>query len=485
MKLSATTLESLQIVAPSYDRTAVTPGIVHFGVGGFHRAHQAMYLDRLMSEGKALDWGIVGVGVLPNDQRMAEVMSAQDCLYTLVVKHPDGTLEPRVIGSIVDYLFAPDSAEAVLERMTDPATRIVSLTITEGGYHVNQVTGELDASDPALAADLVPGATPGSAFGFIVEALRRRRAAGVPPFTVMSCDNIPGNGHVARKMIAGFARLQDTGMADFLENEVRFPNCMVDRITPVTTDADRAALAERFGVEDGWPVVCEPFTQWVLEDSFGGVRPPYEDVGVQIVDDVEPYELMKLRLLNASHQALAYLGFLAGYRYAHEVCQDKLFVDFLLGYMDDEGTPTLPPVPGVDLDRYKHQLIERFANPEVRDTLARLCAESSDRIPKWLLPVVREQLAAGREIKRSVLVVASWARYAEAVDEQGEPIEVVDRLRDKLVERAQHNREDPLVFISDPDLFGDLASDERFTTPYRAALRSLHEIGARRTLEAL
>ena len=471
------------IPVPSYDRTAVTPGIVHFGVGGFHRAHQAMYLDRLMTEGKALDWGIVGVGVLPNDRRMAEVMAAQDCLYTLVVKHPDGTLEPRVVGSIVGYLFAPDDPEAVLARMVDPATRIVSLTITEGGYHVNQVTGELDTA--GLEADLEPGATPGSAFGFIVEALRRRREAGVPPFTVMSCDNIPGNGHVARKMIAAFARLKDPSTADFLENEVRFPNCMVDRITPVTADADRAALAERFGIEDGWPVVCEPFTQWVLEDDFGGVRPPYEDVGVQIVEDVEPYEFMKLRLLNASHQALCYLGYLDGYRYAHEVCQDKLYVDFLLGYMDHEGTPTLPPVPGVDLDRYKHQLIERFANPEVRDTLARLCAESSDRIPKWLLPVVREQLAAGREIKRAVLVVASWARYAEGVDEQGQPIEVVDRLRDKLVDRAQHNREDPLVFIADPDLFGDLASDERFVTPYKAALRSLHEIGARATVEAL
>jgi mannitol 2-dehydrogenase len=204
-----------------------------------------------------------------------------------------------------------------------------------------------------------------------------------------------------------------------------------------------------------------------------------------LVADVEPYELMKLRLLNASHQALCYLGYLAGYRYAHEVCQDKLFVDFLLGYMDFEGAPTLPPVPGVDLDGYKRELIERFANPEVRDTLARLCAESSDRIPKWLVPVIREQLAAGREIKRSALVVASWARYAEGTDEQGEPIEVVDRLRDKLVERAQHNHDDPLLFVSDRDLFGDLVDDERFVQAYTAALTSLHERGARATLEAL
>jgi mannitol 2-dehydrogenase len=319
----------------------------------------------------------------------------------------------------------------------------------------------------------------------VIEALARRRTAGVQPFTVMSCDNIPGNGHVAKKMLTSFARLKDPELADWIEREVRFPNSMVDRITPVTTDADRAALAEKFGIDDGWPVVCEPFTQWVLEDDFGAGRPPYEDVGVQLVADVEPYELMKLRLLNASHQALCYLGYLAGYRYAHEVCQDKLFVDFLLGYMDFEGAPTLPPVPGVDLDGYQRKLIERFANPEVRDTLARLCAESSDRIPKWLVPVIREQLAAGREIKRSALVVAAWARYAEGTDEEGEPIEVVDRLRDKLVERAQHNRDDPLLFVSDRDLFGDLVEDERFVQTYTTALSSLYERGARATLEEL
>ncbi len=487
-RLSADTLDAITSVpTPSYDLDAVTTGVVHFGVGGFHRAHQAMYLDRLMERGQALDWGICGVGVLPHDKRMRDVLTQQDCLYTLVLKHPDGRLEPRVIGSLRDYLYAPDDPEAVLSRMADPATRIVSLTVTEGGYHVHPVTGEFDDRDDDIRHDVEAGPddrAPRTMFGFVTAALRRRRDAGTPAFTVMSCDNIPGNGDVAHQMITAFARLQDAELADWIEAEVPFPNSMVDRITPVTNDDDRAELAEQFGVEDDWPVVCEPFTQWVLEDRFAAGRPAFDEVEVQLVDDVEPYELMKLRLLNASHQALCYLGYLAGHRYAHEVCQDELFADFLLAYMDREATPTLEPVPGVDVDAYKPHLIERFANPEVRDTLARLCAESSDRIPKWLLPVVRHNLDHDGEIECSALVVAAWARYAEGVDEQGEPIEVVDRLADQLVETAHRQRDEPLAFLQDRGLFGDLVDDERFTAAYSAALDSLHQHGARATLEA-
>jgi mannitol 2-dehydrogenase len=319
----------------------------------------------------------------------------------------------------------------------------------------------------------------------VTEALVRRRERGLPPFTVMSCDNIQGNGGVARRMFAAFARLRDEELGDWVDREVRFPNSMVDRITPVTADEDRAVLADRFGVEDAWPVVCEPFTQWVLEDHFGAGRPPLEDAGVQLVDDVEPYELMKLRLLNASHQALCYLGYLSGYRYVHEVCQDPLFVWFLRAYMDREATPTLSPVPGIDLEAYKRTLIERFANPEVRDTLARLCAESSDRIPKWLLPVVRRQLATGGEIERSALVVAAWARYAEGTDEQGKPIQVVDRLRGPLMAAARRQREDPTAFIAYRDVFGDLVDQPRFVAAYTSSLRSLHSLGARGTLERI
>jgi mannitol 2-dehydrogenase len=484
-ELNQANLGSLTIPVPSYDRSQVKVGIVHFGVGGFHRAHQAMYLDQLMEQGKGLDWGICGVGVMPFDLKMKEAMQTQDCLYTLVLKASDGSWEPRIIGSIVQYLYAPDDPDAVIEKMADPATRIVSLTVTEGGYNFNQVTGEFDATNPGVQADLAPGAIPATTFGLITEALVRRRSRGIEPFTVMSCDNIQGNGHMAQKVFTAFARLRDPELGDWVSGTVRFPNSMVDRITPVTTEEDRAQISERFGVDDAWPVVCEPFTQWALEDNFSAGRPPFDDVGVQVVPDVEPYELMKLRLLNASHQALCYFGYLAGYRLVHEAAQDQLFANFLLDYMNREATPTLSPVPGIDLDAYKLQLIERFSNAAVRDTVARLCAESSDRIPKWLLPVVRENLTAGRDVTLSTAVVASWARYAEGVDEQGEPIKVVDRLADTLQQIAAQQREDPLAFVKNRELFGDLASESAFTEPYLNTLDSLHNRGARATLEAL
>jgi mannitol 2-dehydrogenase len=485
--LNAAALSSLppSVAVPRYDRGAVRAGIVHVGVGAFHRAHQAMYLDRLMNEGEALDWGICGVGVLPGDRRVRDALAAQDHLYTLVEKHPDGSQRARVIGSIVDYLFAPDDPEAVVERMASEQTRIVSLTVTEGGYNFNAVTGEFQADAPGVVHDLRPGAAPTTTFGLVVEALVRRRQRGLPPFTVLSCDNVQGNGDAARRSFGAFARLRDAELGDWVEREVRFPNCMVDRITPVTTDEDRAGLAESFGVDDRWPVVCEPFCQWVLEDEFALGRPPLEDVGVQVVADVEPYELMKLRLLNASHQALCYFGHLAGYRLVHEVCQDREFADLLLAYMDREATPTLLPVAGIDLGAYKRQLIERFANPQVKDTVARLCADSSDRIPKWLLPVIRHNLRTGGEIELSVAVIASWARYAEGVDERGEPIDVVDPLRDELVPIARRQREDPLAFVRNRRVFGDLVDDERFAATYRRHLASLVERGARATVHGL
>ena len=479
-QLSNAALSSLPpgLPVPTYDRSALSVGIVHFGVGGFHRAHQAMYLDRLMSQGQAHDWAILGVGVLPHDVTMKRVMDNQNSLYTLVEKAPDGTQNARVIGSIADYLFAPDDPKAVIEAIADPGVRIVSMTITEGGYCIDPVTGEVDVDHPALRADLAPDAVPASVFGLVTEALARRRETGLPGLTVMSCDNIQGNGDTARAVFTAFAHLRDPDLAIWIADNVTFPNSMVDRITPATTDQDRAQVAEDFGLEDAWPVVCEDFEQWVLEDDFVQGRPAWENAGVQLVDDVEPYELMKLRLLNASHQALCYPGYLAGYRLVHDVCQDQTFARYLLAYMEQEATPTLRPVPGVNLDAYRHQLISRFSNAAVRDTVARLCAESSDRIPKWLVPVIRENLAAGRSVRYGAAIIATWTRYAEGIDEAGTPIDVVDRLKDQVMDVAARTRTDPLAFLQQRDLFLDLADQPAFVDAYLEALGILHGPGA-------
>jgi mannitol 2-dehydrogenase len=467
MKLDKSTLAEIPIDKPNYDRDQISIGIAHFGVGGFHRAHQAMYVDRLLEMGLAKEWGICGIGVLPSDRKMADVMAAQDGLYTLLLENPDGSREPRVIGSIVDYRYAPDDPEGVIELLAAHSTRIISLTITEGGYSIDH---------------LGDGVT---VFGLVADALARRRDRGITSPTIVSCDNIEGNGDVARQAFTTYAERAHPGLGEWMSAHTRFPNSMVDRITPVTTPDVIAVLDNDFGVEDQWPVAAEPFTSWVLEDDFSDGRPPFEEAGVLLVDDVTPYELMKLRLLNASHQCLCYFAYLAGYRLVHDAAGDPLFAEFLREYMDSEGTPTLKPVPGIDLPDYKRTLIERFANPGVKDTIVRLCFGSSDRIPKWLLPVIRANLAAGGPVRLSAATVASWARYAEGVDEQGEHIDVQDQLADTLVPLARSQRENPTAFIENTEVFGDLASQPRFVEAYLWALDSLHRDGARATLETL
>jgi mannitol 2-dehydrogenase len=486
-QLSEATIKDVAqgVSTPNYDRSSLKAGIVHFGVGGFHRAHMAMTIDRLLNAGLAQEWAICGVGLLEHDRRMRDVMAEQDCLYTLVLKHPDGRRESSIIGSIIEYIFAPDDPKVLLEKLANPDTKIVSLTITEGGYNFDRVTGEFMADTPAVAADLVEGAVPSTAFGFIIEGLRLRRERGMAPFTVQSCDNIQANGDVAKKMFTTYAKIKDAELGSWVEANVHFPNSMVDRITPVTSAEDISEVPTITGLEDKWPVVAEPFFQWVIDDEFSLGRPELEKADVQMVEDVMPYELMKLRLLNASHQGLTYFGYLSGYRYAHEATNDPAIAKLLLNYMEQEATPTLLPVPGVDLDAYRHMLIERFSNPEVKDTLARLCAESSDRIPKWLVPVIHERLAQGGAVTLSAAIVASWARYAEAIDEEGEPINVVDPLKEELIPIAKSQRLRPLAFIENRQLFGNLVDDENFTRPYLDALNSLFENGAHKTVEAL
>jgi len=304
---------------PGYPRENVTVGMIHIGVGGFHRAHQAVDLDALLSEDEsARSCRICGVSLLPQDRRVVEVMNAQDGLYTVLIRHPDGTHQTRIIGSIVDHLFAPDDPERVLTQLADPAVRIVSLTITEGGYFYDAARDEVQLDAPGLAHDLEDPSHPTTAFGCLVEGLRRRRSAGVAPFTVLSCDNLHANGDVTGRVVTALASHIDANLGRWIYGQVAFPNSMVDRITPRTTKTDIGIVTRLTGLDDAWPVTCEPFSQWVIEDRFPTGRPAWERVGAQLVDDVRPYELMKMRLLNAGHQVLAYPGRLLGFRYAYQ-----------------------------------------------------------------------------------------------------------------------------------------------------------------------
>lgn len=454
-------METAELRLPAYDPAEITVGVVHFGIGNFHRSHQAMYLDRLITLGGHDDWGIIGVGVMPGDKLMRDSLAGQGYRYTLVEKAGDGRVNGREIASIRQILYAPEDPQAVIDLLIDPGIRIVSLTITEGGYNIDRATGEFDLDNPFIQRDLTQPHNPATVFGYITEALRIRYQSGITPFTVMSCDNLPGNGDVMRQAILTYAGAIDGSLASWISDEVAFPSSMVDRITPVTTDADRTLVKEIFGVDDAWPVVTEPFTQWVLEEQFCNARPNFELAGVQMTDDVAPYELMKLRLLNASHQAMAYIGTLFGYTHVHEAVDDSDIGRFLRAYLD-EARVTLSPLPGVDVDDYIETLFDRFRNPYIADTLARLAVDASDRIPKFVLPALQDNLAAGRPIDIGAAVVASWAQYLAISTGQ-----VADPMAPDIIPLV--HSDDPLAFIQHTPIFGTMSEDSRFAKAYTTA----------------
>jgi mannitol 2-dehydrogenase len=487
MKLSEETLGFLDpsIAVPRYDRRQVNQSIVHIGVGGFHRAHQTVYTEDLFHLEGDLSWGFCGIGLLPQDSKMHDALRSQDHLYTLVERQNEGDTA-RVVGSLVNFLFAPDDRETVLEKMAVPETKIVSMTITEGGYYIHSGTGLFDDQHPDIQHDLQNPEAPRGAFGFLLEALDRRRKRGLAPFTVMSCDNIQGNGDVAKKMLLTFAELRDPILASWVQNHCLFPNSMVDRITPATTDEHRQLVREKFGIDDAWPVMTEGFKQWVIEDHFVQGRPAWEKVGAQMTTDVLPYEKMKLRLLNASHQALCYIGMLFGYEYAHQTMEDEDIRTLVARMMDEEVTPLLPPVPGIDLEVYKTTLIERFANPAIRDQLSRIGIYGSSGIPKFVLPSIEEQLRRGGSIKLLSFTIACWFRYLKGQDEKGNEILMKDPMAPHLREIAQRAGRDPSPLLALREIFSEeLASSPEFVDEMRSLLGSFYEKGARATLQAV
>ncbi|MDB4539579.1 mannitol dehydrogenase family protein [Saprospiraceae bacterium] len=461
---------------PNYNRESNKTGIVHIGVGGFHRAHQAYYLHQLRQLGEDSDWGICGIGLREADAKLHDIFKQQDHLYTLIVKHPDGKIEPEVIGSIVDFKMGITDPEPVIAHMAHADTKIVSLTITEGGYNFNPTTGEFNFNNPDIQHELRHSNDPITVYGFLTAALKRRRDNGLPAFTILSCDNIEHNGDMTRKMLLSFAEMQDADLAEWIGQEVCFPNSMVDRITPVTTNTDIETLVQNYGVTDAWPVTCEPFIQWVVEDKFSNGRPAFEKVGVQFVPDVGPYEKMKLRLLNAGHSVLGLLGALHGHPTINACIEDQTFKTYLRAFLDQEATPILGTIEGIDLEDYKDSLLERFANPNIKDSVSRICSESSAKLPKFLISTIHDNLATGGSIKFATLVIAAWCYYSDkGMDRHGHPIEIIDAMGTEIHQAAKQTTTDPIAFIRQESLFGDLIKNERFIKMYTEAVQKIYQ----------
>ena len=465
-----------QVSCPTYDRQQLKKGIVHIGVGGFHRSHQAYYIHQLLEKYSATDWAICGAGLREADRNMANVLKTQDCLYTLVTQHPNGKVESEVIGSITEYLLAVDDPQLVIDIMAHADTKIVSLTITEGGYNFNPSTGDFNFDNPDIQHELLHPNKPITVYGFLTAALKRRRDKGLPAFTILSCDNIEHNGDMARKMLLAFAEMQDAGLAQWIAKEVCFPNSMVDRITPVTTNADIETLVQNYGVHDAWPVTCEPFIQWVIEDKFSNGRPEFEKVGVHFVPDVAPYEKMKLRLLNAGHSVLGLLGAIHGHHTINACMEDETFVTYLRAFLDVEATPILRDVEGIDLEDYKDILLQRFANPNIKDSVSRICSESSAKLPKFLIATIHDNLATGGSIKFATLIIATWCYYSDKqIDRHGHPIEIIDAMKTELHQVAKQTKTDPLAFVRQESLFGKLFDNERFTKLYTETVQKIYK----------
>lgn len=477
MELNQSNLSKLRehVTTPTYDHQKVKTGIVHIGVGGFHRSHQAYYIQQLLQNENAQQWGICGVGLREADRGMSEVLKKQEYLYTLITQHPDGTDDIEVIGSIKDYLLAADAPNLVIDKMSNPDTKIVSLTITEGGYNFNPTTGAFNFENPDVKHELAHPNEPKTVYGYLTAALRKRKAAATPPFTILSCDNIQHNGDIARSMLLAFAKKQDAELADWIEEHVSFPNTMVDRITPVTSKEVIQHLEKEHGIKDAWPVVCEPFIQWVVEDNYSNGRPPLEKLGVQFVSDVTPYEKMKIRLLNAGHSILGIAGAIHGHPTIDACMQDEVFAKFMRRFMDVEVTPILDVVEGIDLDKYKDKLEERFANPNIKDSVSRICSESSAKLPKFLIPTIIDNLKTGGSIEYGTFLLAAWCYYSDKqTNEKGEALEIIDELQGQLHEAALKTDGNWKAFLGQEEIFGDLVDNERFVAEYEKLVKSIY-----------
>jgi fructuronate reductase len=468
---------------PRWNRSAAGVGIVHLGLGAFHRAHQAIFTDDALAASGG-DWAIAGVSLRSADVR--DRLAPQHGLYTAIERSPAGTRR-RVVGSVREALFLGDERDRVHALLASHRTHIVTLTVTEKGYCHDPATGRLNLRHPEIAHDLMHPDAPVSVVGLLVHALERRRASHGTPLSILCCDNLPQNGGLLEGLVVNFANERDPGLATWIGANTAFPSTMVDRIVPATTDADIADNDAALGLSDRSPVVHEPYVQWVIEDRFAGPRPAWEAGGAQFVREVEPFEKMKLRLLNATHSAFAYLGFLAGHEYIYQVAAQPDFVRYMRRFMSEEVTPTLHVPHGIDLPAYREALVTRYANPALPHRTQQIAMDGSQKLPQRILATVRDNLAANRPVELAALAVAGWMRYVHGEDEQGRPIDVADPLAPQFAALAARHRRDPAGFanalLALRAIFDeDLGNEPRFAAPVTRWLSELFAHGAAQTV---
>lgn len=482
MKTIASTSLPARVQQPRYDRQQLRSRIVHFGFGAFHRAHQALLTNRVLNE-KGGDWGICEISLFSGDVLMSQ-LRAQDHLFTVLEKGAEGN-QAIVVGAVHECLNAKlDSLAAIIEKFCEPQVAIVSLTITEKGYCIDPATGKLDMHNTRVLHDLENPTEPHSAPGILVEALHRRRECGLPPFTVLSCDNIPDNGHVVKNAVLGMAQKRSAELAGWIDAHVSFPGTMVDRIVPAATETSLAEITQELGVEDPCAISCEPFIQWVVEDNFVAGRPEWEAAGVQMVKDVLPWEQMKLRMLNGSHSFLAYLGYLAGYAHINECMEDASFREAARRVMLNEQAPTLR-ITDVDLTAYADSLIDRFANPALQHRTWQIAMDGSQKLPQRMLDGIRVHLERKSAWPLLALGVAGWIRYVSGTDERGDAIDVRDPLSDKIqsIVKASSEAERVNALLTLSEVFGqDLPHNSVFVDAVNEAYQRLTRYGARQAV---
>ncbi len=482
LKLDNQTLSALpaDIIRPEYDRTKLTPGIVHIGLGNFHRAHQSWYLHRLMQMGLAQDWAIIGAGVRPYDETQRQKMAAQDYLTTLIELDPSGT-SAEVVGSMIDYIEVKEGNHPLIERMAAADIRIVALTVTEGGYYIDPASKGFDAAHPDIIYDAANPATPRTVFGAIIAALKLRRERGIAPFTGLCCDNLQGNGAILRQTVISLARLSDPELADWINKHCSFPNSMVDCIVPAT-GPNEIAMAREFGIDDAVPVTHESFRQWVLEDDFCAGRPDWDKVGATFTDAVHDYEAMKIRILNAGHQVLANAGELLGLETIADCMAHPLLAEFFSKVEHREIAPHVKPVPDMEPDVYIDLIATRFANPAILDTTRRVAFDGSSRHTGFVLPILRDGLESGDSVEGLSLVEALWARMCAGTREDGSKIEANDPFWDTLEATALRAKTEPLVWLEMRQTYGDLLEQPRFADAFNEWLLLIWDQGVEAAL---